>query len=153
MLNKLLGLFKESVDLQKDVSGKPAGEDLQIAAAILFLETAGRDADYAPEEVREIFQAIEVMFGVPESSAMKILEAADRTRQEVKKIDQFVTLINQSFSEKQRMLLMAFIWKVVLADGKIEKDEERYTVQLKNRLRLSDEQADKARKLAFSGDI
>jgi len=45
------------------------------------------------------------------------------------------------------------IWAVVIADGSVDKFEERFALQMKNRFKLTDEQAKGARQMAEQGEV
>jgi uncharacterized tellurite resistance protein B-like protein len=147
MLAKLQSLFKGS-SLVTDAAGKPAERDLQIATGLLLLEVAGTDSDYAPEETREIFRVMEQEFQMESNVALSVLEAADELRRNKDALADLVKLINQHFDQGQRERIYSLIWRVIMADGKIDKFERRFAAQLKSRLQLTDEQEARARKLA-----
>ena len=150
MFNRVRDFLNGSVDsLAVDKTGEPTDKDLQIAAGVLLLEMAGSDQDYAPEEVKNIFGAMKKIFAIEDDQdVLSILENAEALRADAKKIDTFVNAINSNFSAAQRQLLLSMVWRVAQADGKIEKFEERFATQLKFRLRLSDQEAADARKMA-----
>ena len=45
------------------------------------------------------------------------------------------------------------LWKVILADGKVDKFESRYATQLKFRLQLTDQEAKDAYDMAISSAV
>ena len=148
MFSKVSDFLKGEVSLQIDSSGNPSDEDLLIATGVLLLEMAGSDDDYDPSEVRTIFSVMEEQFGIQQGEVHQLLAEADELRKENDKIDQFVDTINAQFKAQQRQQVLAMIWKVVLADGHIDKFEERFAEQIKFRLKLTDEEAKQARELA-----
>lgn len=151
MFKRLKDFFTGRGDLRFDTSNGVSEEELQTAVGVLLLEMAGRDSDYAPEEVKAIFGVLQKRYKLSEARTMEILEVAEAARMESDKIDKFVGAINDRYSSKQKEQLLTMIWRVVLADGKIEKHEERFFTQMKFRLKLNDEQAERARKAAKSG--
>lgn len=153
MFNRLRDFFRGTASLQESTTGEPTNRDIQIATAVLLLETAGKDEDYAPEEVNLIFDAMESYFGLASEDAQEVIEIAESSRQQKGKIDEFVQIINQNFSPEQRQLIFALAWRVICADGQIDKFEQRFSTQLKFRLQLSDEDILKARKLVETGKI
>ena len=150
MLDKIKQFLESGVSLEITQSGQATQKDVQVATAVLLLEMAGADEDFAPEEVKACFASLESQFNLTDAESLDVLEAAETLRKEKGKIDDFVKQINGAFSEKQRQLILALIWKVVIADEVIEKYEERFAKQLQNRLQLSDVQAEEAKKLALA---
>ena len=61
--------------------------------------------------------------------------------------------INEKFNERQKQRVLAMLWKVVKADGKVDRFEERFATQVKFRFQLSEELAEEARAMAKEGKI
>ena len=141
MFGKLKDFFSGKSALVTDAQGQATDRDLQIATGVLLLEMAGKDQDYAPEEVQTIFQVMKTEFSIDEPQVMELLEMADSIRAEKGKIDDFVDAINSGFNEKQRERVLSMIWRVIVADNKIDKFEQRFATQMSNRLKLSAEVA------------
>lgn len=153
MLENLKGFLKGEASLLTTKGGEPTSRDLQIATGVLLLEMAGADQDYAPEEVRTIFSIMEKHFGIADNDTLELMEQADKLRQEPGKLDEFVKVVNENFSDKQKQLILAMIWKVIIADELIEKYEQRFAAELRQRLQLSREQAEEAKNLALEGKV
>lgn len=153
MFKKVSEFLKGDVKLDIDASGNPTEEDMLIATGVLLLQMAGSDSDFAPEEVRTIFQVMKAQFNIEEGELKPILEQANTLREEKGKIDEFVTTINANFNLKQRQRVLAMLWKVILADGKVDKFETRYATQLKFRLQLTDQEANDAHEMALRGAV
>ena len=128
-------------------------EDVVLSTAVLLLEVAGRDEDYAPEEVKSIGASLQKHFNLSSEDTKEILKNANALRQEKEKIDSFVNAINQYFSSQQRRTLLGVCWNIILADGVIVKEEKQFATQIQYRLKLSDEDAEIARKQALQGEV
>jgi len=157
MFKKIIDFFasKESleVSLAQDKSGQTTDHDLHVAALVLLIEMAGTDNEIAPEESATLCAIMNEQFNIPEEEMPELVEIAAAARKEQGKIDQFVASVNERFDDKQRQLLFAMIWKIVLADGKIDKMEARLGKQMRNRLRLTEEQESQARAMVEKGLI
>jgi uncharacterized tellurite resistance protein B-like protein len=153
MLGRIKEFFKGTATLVVDSTGAATSEDVQVATGVLLLEIAGADKDYDPGETRTIFRTLEKVFQIDHKRALELLEIADAARGEKQKIDEFIQCINKHFTPKQRQLVLAMVWKVVLADNVIDKFEARYATQLKFRLQLTDEHAAQAKQMAESGKV
>ena len=147
MFNKIKEYFEGEASLQVDKSGKVTDEDMQIATGLLLLEMAGKDEDFAPEEVQAIFRAMESEFDLKDTEVMALLEDAEQIRKEKGKIDEIVTSINNNFDTKQKQIVLSMIWRVVMADGNIDKFESRFATQMRFRLQLTEEEAKEAREM------
>lgn len=157
MFGKLKSFFKGETTLEKslqaDKTGQPTAHDLHVAAAVLLIEMAGSDQGIAAQEAQAVCALMGQEFGLAEETLPELVQTAVSARQQKGKIDEFVKAINANFDDSQRQRLLAMIWKIVLADGKVEKFEQRFAVQMYNRFRLSEEQAQAAREMAEQGKV
>lgn len=148
MLKQIKEFLRGDTSLDINSPDVAAQREASVATAVLLLEMAGTDSDYAPEETRAIFQIMKHEFHLEENAVLELLEIADTARHQAGKIDEFVKLVNTNFSSDQRVRILAMAYRVILADKKLEKTELRFLTQLKFRLQLSDEQMAQARTLA-----
>lgn len=142
-----------TASLNADKDGAAANRDLHVAAAVLLIEMAGADKGVDQKEAETICAMLAREFSIPDSDIPELVQTAIAARKDKGKIDEFVKAINEHFQVRQRQTLLAMIWKVVLADGKIEKFEERLAVQMRFRFQLSEEQANEARAMAEQGEV
>ena len=136
------------VRLEADKSGKPTDHDLHIATVVLLIEMASSDQDIAREEAETVCNLMQAQFGIDDAKIPEIVEVAISSRKAKGKINEFVALINERFTDAQRQVILAMIWKIVIADGKIEQYEQNFANQMRNRLRLTEEIAEEARAMA-----
>lgn len=147
------GKKPEPVRLEVDKSGNPTDHDLHVATAVLLIEMAGQDQDIAREEAEAVCNLMQQQFGIAENDIPELVEIAITARKSKGKINEFVSVVNDRFSEAQRTVVLGMIWKIVLADGKIEQYERNFANQMQQRLKLSDESAKDARKMAEEGRV
>ncbi|HMO17769.1 MAG TPA: TerB family tellurite resistance protein [Oligoflexia bacterium] len=150
MFEKIKGLFGKDISLSETSDGEAADERLLLGIGVLMLQMAGADNDYAPEEVQSCFRNLEKYFGVSDQEAMNILEKADSMRSDPENVSDLVQHLTDKYDEEQRQLILALVWKVVVADEQIQKYELKIANQLRVRLQLSEEDGEKAREMAFS---
>ncbi len=139
--------------LIQDVSGKPTARDVMIATGLFLLEMAGADNDYDPDETRVIFDVMAKQFRMDEEQVLEILELADVLRKDRSKLDDFFSSLLQVFSGEQREKVFAMVWKVVIADGRVDKFELRLATQYRHRLKLTDQQFENAKLMAESDKV
>jgi uncharacterized tellurite resistance protein B-like protein len=152
MLGKIKDLFTKKISLY-ECNGQRISKEMLTAISVILLEMSGRDDDYAPEEVLTIISSLRDYFLVEESEAKQLIEKADKLRKTEEKLDGFVKTINDNYTVKQRQLLLSLLWKIVITDGVIDKFEKRFAEEMRNRLLLSEAQADQARATAEYGEI
>lgn len=154
MFERIIDFFRgQRVDLSKDATGQPTDQDLQIAVAVALLEISGSDDEHAPDETRAIFTAMESQLNIHSEEVLRLLEIADEVRTDENRVAEFYTLLNSRFSVAQKQKLFAMIWRVVLADGRVDKYEMRLATQLRFRLQLSDAAMEEAKRMVEQGVV
>lgn len=139
--------------LKADKHGNASTRDLHIAALVVLIEMAGTDSSVASQEAEAVCALMAKEFGIPDQDLPELVQIAIEAKKSAQKIDQFVKQINESLNVVQRQRLLAMVWAIVLADGKVDKFEQRFAVQMYNRLQLTADQASEARAMAESGRI
>jgi uncharacterized tellurite resistance protein B-like protein len=144
-------LHGEKHSLTQAADGKPTDKDVLIAVGILLLDVAGSDEDYAPEETDTIFEVMEKHFNISNEKALEVLETADKLRERDRSA--VVEVINQNFSAQQKERVFAIIWRVIVADGRVDRLESRLAAELRTRLQLTEEQVERAKKAVEIGQL
>jgi len=132
-------------------SGASREEDVRTAACALFLEIANIDDEFSEEERNSILNILQTEFGLSQERA---LELARRAMSELEgSIDlwNFTSIINDNYTEEEKLHVVELLWRVVYADGKLEKHEDYLIHKLAGLLRLTHKQMITA-KLKVLGD-
>lgn len=122
--------------------GKEAAreEDLRIATCALFLEIANIDDEFSNEERDSILSLIKTEYGLSDENA---LELARRAMSELEgSIDLwgFTNLINENYTEAEKIRVVELLWRIVYADGKLDAHEDFLIHKLAKLLRLKHKQ-------------
>jgi len=112
----------------------------RIAASVLLLETAYTDDYCSPEELSLIQTVLNKKFNISNGLASEILALAQREREEEVDLWQFSNLINQKFSEQEKISIMETAWQIIYTDGKLGSNEDNFAHTMAKLLRLSHEQ-------------
>lgn len=145
MLKNFDGFLRsDETTLMVDKDGQPTPRDLKVAIVVLLLDVSHHDGTFSPDEVRELVASMNAAFEMTDIEVADILEVAEILHKSNEKVKQFIAAINEHFDDSQRQLILAMLWKLVKADGKIEKVEQQHAIQLRTLLGLSLEQAARA---------
>jgi len=150
MLEVLKSLFKKTGPKKLDVdkSGNGVDEPLVLAVLVILIEVSSADQVIDEEETIQLVTLLERYFGIPEDLTVKYVPQAIAERKATGSLDEFVKRINNAYSEYQREMLLTLVWRMVLADSKIDDKERKLVVQMRYRFKLSEEAADRAREKA-----
>ena len=142
MLDKFKKLFQPPAP--SDAVGVPDPKDddhsIRIATCALFLEIANIDNEFSHEERVNIIQMMQDEFGVSEQDANELAFEAAKELKDSIDVWQFTNIVNQNYSEEQKMRVVEMLWKVVYADGKLDAHEDYLLHKLAKMLRLQHKQ-------------
>lgn len=128
--------------ISRDMGGETApGPDsaarTQIAACVVLLEAAHADYECTEEELSHALETIESTFELSREYALELMELARRERAQATDIWQFTNEINHNFSQDEKAGIMEAVWRIIYADGRLEKHEDHLAHKLAALLRLT----------------
>ena len=118
------------------ISARENEERTRIAACVLLLETAHADNECTADEMSHVMEVLKNDFAISEEQAEELLELAYRERGQAVDLWQFTNLINQQFDRQEKIRLMEAVWRIIHADGQLEKHEDYFAHKLAKLLRL-----------------
>jgi len=124
MIKKIRNFFNKSVSLGEKSAELESEKRIQVAACSLFVEMAGIDNEFSGEERERIIAIITKEFEIDSATAGELMELAALELKGSADLWQFTNLINENYSPEDKTRLMEMIWKVVYADGKLDKHED-----------------------------
>jgi len=113
---------------------------IQLATCALLLEMAHTDEEFSPAEHALIEDLLENRFNLPPEAIRELMELAQGERQNSLDLYHFARDINENFSIDEKVELLESLWRLVYADGLLDKYEEYLMRQLTKLLRLSHRQ-------------
>ncbi len=87
-----------------------------------------------------IVQTLKNMFNLSSEYVDELIEQARLERKNSVELWQYTNKMNQNFSKEEKIQVMEDVWRVIHADGQLEKHEDQFAHKLANLLRLSHEQ-------------
>ena len=107
----------------------PAPEEINekhthIACAALFVEMMSIDNKLSDEEREIILKRVIKMFSLSVDEANTLISLATEQKNQATDYFQFTSLINKSFTQEQKVVLIKTMWQIAYADGQLDKYEE-----------------------------
>jgi uncharacterized tellurite resistance protein B-like protein len=133
LIRKILGNKQGGIA----VSEPESPNRTQLAACVVLLEAAHADYECTDEELDHVMQTLRAEFGVSKEYARELLDLAHQERSQAIDLWQFTNRINQEFSKDEKRAVLEGIWRIIYADGELEKHEDQFVRKLTNLLRLS----------------
>jgi uncharacterized tellurite resistance protein B-like protein len=95
-----------------------------LVAAALLIETARADFTHDAEEQAALEQLLSSSLKLDKNQVHQLIVAADNKVDEATSLYEFTREINDHFTPDQKAQLIAAMWAVAYADGKLGKYEE-----------------------------
>ncbi|HEX2668251.1 MAG TPA: TerB family tellurite resistance protein [Gammaproteobacteria bacterium] len=136
--------------------GEPAPvarDELRIAVAALLVEMVRADFDEDGEELTRARALLTHRYGLDAPDAERLLDAARREADHTVSLFRFTHLVNQHLEMPDKLTLMAMLWEVAYADGRLDKHEDALMhkladlmyVPLRDLMRLKEAAREKSR--------
>ena len=114
--------------------------DIRIATCALFLEMAQIDGEFSEKERKKILGILKEEYDLSDEVAAELTEAADKEREKSIDLWKFTNLINENYSEDEKIRVVEFLWKLVYADGKLDQHEDYLIHKLATLLEIRHDQ-------------
>lgn len=121
MIKSIKQFFNDQLSQTKD--DLPQHHTLEIAAAALLFEVSRSDHNTDKRERKTITELIKRQFCLSEEEASTLLDLAEREVHNATSLLQFVSLINENWSEQQRLQLVEHMWQVAYSDENLNDHE------------------------------
>ena len=109
---------------------------MQVATCALLLEVAHSDGHYKSVEAKIVHELLANTFKLPPAAVAELIDYSHQHRQESTDLFQFAREINAHFNREEKADVMEGIWRVIYADGTLDKFEDALARQLATLLRL-----------------
>lgn len=141
MFNVMKKFFQKDAAPDKvELKEEDKAERIQVATCALLLEVANSDDEFSDIERDNIVQILEKDFKLSDEYAKELMELSDKEREESIDLWQFTNLINEHYSIEEKIKIIEMVWKVIFADGKLDKYEDHLAHKLSNLLKLTHKQ-------------
>ncbi len=118
-------------------SGPDNAERTRIAASVILLEAAQADHECTDEELDHVVKTLRSDFDLSGEHVEELLEIAHRKRSRAVDLFEFTDHINNEFSRDEKRSVLEAVWRIIYADGILEKHEDHFVRKLTHLLRLT----------------
>jgi len=135
-------LFVQVVETISSASATEAGvEDreraLRMATAVLMIDVARADHVFEESEFDRVLDLIESHFSLtPQEAAELVIEAGDEA-EDLVSVHEFTRLLHQHLDEDEKARIIALLWQIAFADGRLDKYEDSLVLKISDLLYVS----------------
>ncbi|MCL4761357.1 MAG: TerB family tellurite resistance protein [Burkholderiales bacterium] len=149
MLDRLRALLAAPPAPTADTVGAPFPRE-QLAVVALAIELAQSDRRLGPEELATVERIAAGHFGLDADAAARLAATAKRELDAALEDWIFAHAVREGFAPKERAEIVAMLWEVVYADGRLAPLEEALLNRLAGQLGIADDDCEAARAQAFA---
>ena len=131
----MFSFFKKT---NQEIDNTMPSFEIELTAAVLAYEIARIDGNISSDELNVLMEEIKIIskkVGKQESEVLKIIETYSNNSVS---FYEFVEDINKSYSKKEKLSLLRFMWKIAYADGSLDVNEERLIRRLADMIKIKD---------------
>lgn len=103
-----------------------ARERVITAALALLMELAAVDGEHSEKETAAAIALAQARFGLPAERAADLVSAARDDAHAATDSFRFTALINEHFGLEEKRAVIAALWALARADGRLSRDEDHY---------------------------
>jgi uncharacterized tellurite resistance protein B-like protein len=152
MIDRLNKFFKKSKETDPVNHKKDGPHDIRIATCALFLEMANIDNEFSDSERESIISILKKEYYLSDEYVTNLIGATEKELKKSIDLWQFTNLINQNYPKDEKISIIEMVWKIVYADGALDKHEDYLVHKLAKLLRLNHKQLIDAKLKILYGD-
>jgi len=123
-LRKVL-LPEQSSEELKISSSETNSNKYKVATAALLVEIAKADGDFSDEERKRIIDLMKKEFSLDNKYVNELLELSEQKVKDSISVYEFTSVINETFSQNEKLDLIKNLWRIIYEDGKLDSHEDR----------------------------
>jgi uncharacterized tellurite resistance protein B-like protein len=137
MIKRLFVQVVESItttDAQTTDSREAA---LRLATAVLMIDVARADYVFDESEFDQVLKLVEAHFGLTAEQAAELVIAAGDKAEDIVDIHEFTKLLHDYLTEDEKAQIVALLWQIAYADGRLDKYEDALVLKISDLLYVS----------------
>lgn len=124
MLTNLKKYFSDNISIKQNASEEIVSHNIQIATCALLLEMANSDDQFTDEERMRIAAILKNKFALNDMQIEELFRLTQKQLAQSLDLYGFAKLLNQNYSEEQRIEVIELVWEVIYADGQLAGYED-----------------------------
>jgi uncharacterized tellurite resistance protein B-like protein len=134
MLSSLRDLFDS---FSSAPAGPPDEHTLQLATAVLLVEVMRAEPQVSLAEREAVLKALRAKFTLSEDELARLIELAEQASRSASDFHQFTSVINDRFSQPQKIRIVEMMWGVAYADGALDAHENHVIARVAGLLHVT----------------
>lgn len=130
MFRKLADRITGALTAEAGKSEEEREAAVRMATAVLMAEVARADYDYDEREFELLMRLASHHFELSPEAAAELANEASESAEDNVSLHQFTQLLNRNLGEKEKEHVIALLWQIAFADGRLDKYEDSLVLQI-----------------------
>ncbi len=152
MLSSLKKIFAKSTTNGSEKVQTRNEHNVRVATCALLVEIARIDETFTEQELELVLSILKDKYDLSAEHADALIVEAEAELKQSLDLWQFARLINDNYSNDEKIEVVETLWQIVYVDGKMDQYEHYLMNKLKNLLRLSHNQLIDAKLKVLHGE-
>jgi uncharacterized tellurite resistance protein B-like protein len=140
MIDMIKRFFEKARDDVAKDTNQTTKHDIRVATCALFVEIARIDEEFTEAEMETILSVLKEKYGLSQEHADALIAEAEKELEKSVDLWQFASLINDNYSNEEKIEIIETLWRIVYVDRKMDEHEHYLMGKLQNLLRLTHDQ-------------
>lgn len=110
---------------------------LRMATAVLMVNVARADHVFDESEFDSVLQLAQAHFGLEAEQAAALFNAANEKVDDLVSVHEFTQLLHEHLDEDEKARIVAMLWRIAYADGRLDKFEDALVLKIGDLLYVS----------------
>ncbi len=138
MIRKLLDQVADAISAtQTREDGESREEAIRMATAVLMIDVARADHVFDETEFDSVLELIENHFTISPEAAIEIFNEANEEAEDLTSLHEFTQLLHSNLDEAEKSRIVALLWRIAYADGRLDKYEDSLVLKISDLLHVS----------------
>lgn len=139
MIKRLYDQLVDAISAPKspEADAQDRESALHMATAILMLEVARADHVFEESEFNRVLNLIEAHFRLTPEQAAELVNLAGDKAEDLTSVHEFTQLLHKHLNENEKARIIALLWQIAYADGRLDKYEDSLVLKISDLLYVS----------------
>jgi uncharacterized tellurite resistance protein B-like protein len=138
MIKRLFVQVVQSITTEESSGdGKDRDAAIRMATAVLMLDVARADHVFDETEFNRVLQLIEAHFDLSPEQAAQLVNSAGDQAEDIVSLHEFTDLLHAQLSDTEKAKVIALLWQIAYADGRLDKYEDSLVLKISDLLHVS----------------
>jgi uncharacterized tellurite resistance protein B-like protein len=129
--------FIDTLSPEKEPSEQEKQHAIELATSVLMVEMCRIDGQVNSAETSHLRQLLEHQFELTTEEKNELMTLAENALDESTDYFQFTAILNQHYSQQEKIELIGNLWQIAFVDGKADSHESHLLRKLASLLHVS----------------